>query len=164
MRNIGCVILSGATKLRSRMISIYSVAAVLMTLLVACGDDSSSSPDVSGNLSSSSVVSGSSSSVIPGSDPESSSSVKSSSLERQPESGSSSVDKEELSSSAASSSSSFVMPVPCKAGVEDDCEYGTLEDGRDHKIYKTVKFGNQWWMAENLNYADSVKTDRKSVV
>ncbi len=166
MRNIGCVILSGATKLRSRRISIYSVAAVLMTLLVACGDDSSSSPDVSGNLSSSSVVSGSSSSVIPGSsscvipgsDPESSSSVKSSSLERQPESGSSSVDKEELSSSAASSSSSFVMPVPCKAGVEDDCEYGTLEDGRDHKIYKTVKFGNQWWMAENLNYADSVKT------
>ena len=60
-----------------------------------------------------------------------------------------------VSSSSAinevSSSSMGVVP-PCKTTTEDNCEYGELKDNRDGQIYKTVKIGNQWWMAENLNY------------
>jgi len=42
--------------------------------------------------------------------------------------------------------------MPCKTETEDNCEYGTLTDERDGQEYKTVKIGDQVWMAQNLNY------------
>jgi len=46
-----------------------------------------------------------------------------------------------------SSNSEDMTPPPCET-----CEYGSLTDDRDGQVYRTVKIGDQWWMAENLNY------------
>ena len=43
--------------------------------------------------------------------------------------------------------------VPKEFRFNPDINYGSLKDERDGKTYKTVKIGDQVWMAENLNYA-----------
>ena len=61
-----------------------------------------------------------------------------------------------LSSSVESSSSVSDLSkrvVGCKTETKDKCVYGELLDERDGQTYKTVKMGEHWWMAENLNYA-----------
>ena len=37
--------------------------------------------------------------------------------------------------------------------------YGSLKDSRDGQEYKIVPIGDNLWMAENLNYGDSIKTE-----
>ena len=107
--------------------------------------------------------------ILPDSEKKSSSSAKAKSSSNKA-SDSSSSDKSQSSSSAvktsssskdgkSSSSSSSVILLGCKTETEDNCEYGTLTDDRDGQTYKTVKIGDQVWMAENLNYRYIQQTD-----
>ncbi|MFA6836404.1 MAG: FISUMP domain-containing protein [Fibrobacteraceae bacterium] len=65
--------------------------------------------------------------------------------------------KESSSSETFAYSSSSFSAFSKGEFLNSSLEYGTLEDSRDGKIYKTVSIGNRLWMAENLNYADSLK-------
>lgn len=45
--------------------------------------------------------------------------------------------------------------VASSASVTSNVKYGTLQDARDGKTYKTIEIGGKTWMAENLNFSKS---------
>jgi len=112
----------------------------------SAAEHSSSSSSAQKNSSSSEKARSQSSSSEKSGKSSSSANDVSSSSEKLSETSSSSADKME------SSSNSEFLATPCKTETEDNCEYGTVLDDRDGQTYKTVKIGDQWWMAENLNY------------
>lgn len=141
------------------------------------GESSSETSESSSSVteSSSSVKSSSSSKVESSSSSkvESSSSLKvESSSSSKVESGSSSKVESSSSSVEEPGSSSFEAAVVKPSGTYDceqykcvattylnpNIEYGEILDARDNQVYKTTKIGDRVWMAQNLNYSDSIQS------
>ena len=137
--------------MKNLFVSKFTICALVGALgvaIIGCGDDDSSF--VSRPEGNSSIELSSSSAILSSSERSGKDSLSSSG----PESTKSSATSSESGNSSSSSSSEEERPMACNTDKGDFCEYGTWEDIRDGHVYKTVRFGKQVWMAENLKYVN----------
>ncbi|WP_290738926.1 fibrobacter succinogenes major paralogous domain-containing protein [Fibrobacter sp. UBA3718] len=123
---------------KGRLITIFLLAAIFA--LSACDDSSSASSDET-SVSSSSVES-----------PDSSVTLSGASAESNGSSDSKNADKDKVNCSALLEETGWSWDVPKECRFNPDIDYGSMTDERDGNVYRTVKIGDQVWMAENLNF------------
>ena len=140
--------------------ALVAVSVSIVAALSACGDDSSSSnADFLSRESSADAAL--SSTEAPGS-----------SDAKDLSSSSAQVDESSSSAKTLGESSSSVKVLdaveiscdghskPVWSYMNEEIDYGCIQDPRDNQVYRTVKMGNRVWMAENLNYDVPLPEDK----
>lgn len=144
--------------------ALVAVSVSIVVALSACGDDSSSSN--ADFLSRETSVDDALSSTETSSETPGSSDAKdlSSSSARVDESSSSAKTLGESSSSVkvldAVEISCDGHSKPVWSYMNEEIDYGCIQDPRDNQVYRTVKMGDRVWMAENLNYDIPLPEDK----